>query len=87
MFRRISASYWTAGAAFVVMTALHLRWLFRSLHAGDVLSAYGAGLVALGLPVPADAAASRRLNGGMMHLVPRNGPVKRVGLAAGRQFA
>lgn len=42
-------SYWTAGLAWAVMTALHGRWLLRSAHAGDVLSAYGAALVVLGL--------------------------------------
>ncbi len=51
--RVAAASYWTAGAAWAVMTALHLRWLQRSAHAGDVLSAYGAGLVVLGLLVAA----------------------------------
>lgn len=43
------ASYWTAGIAWSVMTALHGRWLWRSTHAGEVLTAYGAGVVVLGL--------------------------------------
>jgi uncharacterized protein with ACT and thioredoxin-like domain len=43
------ASYWTAGIAGSVMTALHGRWLVRSSHAGEVLTAYGAGVVVLGL--------------------------------------
>ena len=47
------ASYWTAGIAWAVMTALHGRWLWRSAHAGEVLSAYGAGLVVLGIGVAA----------------------------------
>ncbi len=51
--RAAAASYWTAGAAWAVMSALHWRWLWRSAHAGDVLSAYGAGLVVLGVWVAA----------------------------------
>ena len=51
--RAAAASYWTAVAAWAVMSALHWRWLWRSAHAGDVLSAYGAGLVVLGLLVAA----------------------------------
>jgi hypothetical protein len=51
--RAAAASYWTIGAAWAVMSALHWRWLWRSTHAGDVLSAYGAGLVVLGLLVAA----------------------------------
>ena len=47
------ASYWTAGIAWAAMTALHGRWLWRSAHAGDVLSAYGAGVVALGVLIAA----------------------------------
>ena len=47
--RRALASNWTAGIAWVSMTVLHERWLLRSAHAGDVLSAYGAALVVLGL--------------------------------------
>ena len=31
------------------MTALHWQWLWRSSHASEVLSAYGAALVVLGL--------------------------------------
>ena len=50
---RILVSYWTAIFAWVVMTVLHLRWLHRSTHAGDVISAYGAGLTVLGLLVAA----------------------------------
>ena len=34
--------------AFVVRTAVHLRWLHPSAHGSDVLFAYGAGPVALG---------------------------------------
>ena len=49
--RAALASCWTAGIAWGVMTALHGRWLVRSTHAGDVLSAYGAGLVVLGVLV------------------------------------
>ena len=51
MLRTAAASYTTAIVAFIVMTALHLRWLHLSAHAGDVLSAYGAGLVVLGVLV------------------------------------
>ena len=51
--RDAAASYWTAGFAYIVMSALHWRWLWRSTHASDVLSAYGAGLVVLGLLVAA----------------------------------
>ncbi len=51
LLRVAVASYTTAVAAFVVMTTLHLRWLHRSAHTGDVLSAYGAGVVVLGLLV------------------------------------
>lgn len=49
--RAAAASYWTAGAAWAVMSGLHWRWLWHSAHAGDVLSAYGAGLVVLGVLV------------------------------------
>lgn len=49
--RATIASYWTSFIAIVVMSGLHLRWLLRSAHAGDVLSAYGAGLVVLGVLV------------------------------------
>ena len=47
--RQALASYWTAGLALAAMSWLHWRWLWRTVHAGDVLSAYGAGLVAFGL--------------------------------------
>ena len=43
------ASYWTAGIAWGVMTALHARWLWQWKHTGEVVSGYGAGLIALGL--------------------------------------
>ena len=43
------AGYWTAGIAWAAMSWLHWRWLWRSTHAGEVLSAYGSGLVVLGL--------------------------------------
>lgn len=49
--RRALASYWTAGLALAAMSWLHWRWLWRTVHAGDVLSSYGAGLVALGVLV------------------------------------
>ena len=43
------AGYWTAGIAWAAMSWLHWRWLWRSTHVGEVLSAYGSGLVVLGL--------------------------------------
>ena len=70
--RDVLVSYWTAGLAFVAMTALHGRWLARSVQAGEVLSGYGAGLVMLGIFVAsrpyiragleADIAARQRRN-------------------------
>ena len=47
--RDVLVSYWTAGIAWGVMTALQGRWLWRSTHAGEVVTAYGAGVVVLGL--------------------------------------
>ena len=49
--RAAVTSYWTASLAWAAMSALHWSWLWRSAHAGDVLSAYGAGLVVLGVLV------------------------------------
>ena len=49
--RQVLASNWTSGLALMAMSWLHWRWLWRSAHAGDVLSAYDAGLVVLGILV------------------------------------
>lgn len=47
------AHYGTALLALNWMTALHERWLWRSAHAGEVVSGYGAGLIMLGVFVGA----------------------------------
>lgn len=79
LLRVAAASYTTAIAAFVVMTTLHLRWLHRSAHAGDVLSAYGAGVVVLGVLV----GSRPYLRTGVARLIERDMPDGGAGVFGG----
>ncbi|MGI4763568.1 MAG: hypothetical protein ACRYGP_00615 [Janthinobacterium lividum] len=79
LLRTAAASHTTAIAAFVVMTALHLRWLHRSAHAGDVLSAYGAGVVILGVMV----GSRPYLRAGVARLIERDMPEEGAGVFGG----
>ncbi len=61
------------------MTTLHLRWLHRSAHAGDVLSAYGAGVVVLGVLV----GSRPYLRTGVARLIERDMPDGGAGVFGG----
>lgn len=77
--RTAAASYTMTVVAFVVMTALHLRWLHRSAHAGEVLSAYGAGVVVLGVLV----GSRPYLRAGVADLIERDMPEGGAGVFGG----
>ena len=51
--RQGASSYWTVAVVSAAVTVMHLVWLMRSDHAGEVVSGFGSVLVVLGVWVAA----------------------------------
>lgn len=51
--RQGAASYQTVGTVGAAVTALHVVWLTRSDHAGEVVSGFGSALVVFGVWIAA----------------------------------